>query len=433
MQTEFKQIDATTKEIILTVEPERVDAAYQKYLQKAAKQLEVPGFRKGKAPLNMVTRLYSEKIQEHFEQDFVDEAFTEAAKEHDIHFLLYPEVKDLDWQPGSEMEITFEIEHEPAVEFSQLENLQVPSLAHELDKEVDKFILNLAKEHTTVQDVEVADGGDMLEGHFSFDNNGQPYTRQTAVYAGDEEVADFPERMIGAKTGDKFEAKLKGSQIKKIVPFDPELDPEAEQVFACSFEVSSISRNNIPDVDDEFAKDMDFADMAEMRAKIADDLRPRVEHANYDGENSAILGKLYQDNQFPLPSKTLRYIVGQELNNIDEKLREVLQQYVVQRAIQDMINMYLLGALQKQSGLELTDEMIDSYVEHQAVLKDMNPAAYREENSEDIAEENFRDAALNYQILRGIAASSVFVEPEPEPEYTVIEDSEETPDQEEKA
>lgn len=110
MQTEFKQIDATTKEIILTVEPERVDAAYQKYLQKAAKQLEVPGFRKGKAPLNMVTRLYSEKIQEHFEQDFVDEAFTEAAKEHDIHFLLYPEVKDLDWQPGSEMKITFEIE-----------------------------------------------------------------------------------------------------------------------------------------------------------------------------------------------------------------------------------------------------------------------------------------------------------------------------------
>ncbi|HPH61758.1 MAG TPA: trigger factor family protein, partial [Candidatus Syntrophosphaera sp.] len=113
MQTEFKQIDPTTKEIVLTVETERVDAAYQKYLRKAAKSLEVPGFRKGKAPLSMVIRLHGDRIKDYFEKDFVDEAFGEAAREHEIRFLLYPEVKEIEWQQGSEMKITLEIEHEP--------------------------------------------------------------------------------------------------------------------------------------------------------------------------------------------------------------------------------------------------------------------------------------------------------------------------------
>lgn len=433
MQTEFKQIDPTTKEIVLTVETERVDAAYQKYLRKAAKSLEVPGFRKGKAPLSMVIRLHGDRIKDYFEKDYVDEAFGEAAREHEIRFLLYPEVKEIEWQQGSEMKITLEIEHEPPVEFRQLDHLQVPFQPLVLEEEVEKFIQNLSTEHATVQDVELSIAGDMVKGHLIFEQNGAGHTRETALYAGDEEVENFPGQFVGVRTGEKVEAEVDGKTVAMLLPHDSELAVEDDKMYACSFEVSAITRNVVPAIDDEFAKDMDFADLAEMRAKIAEDMKARIEHSNFDGENSAILAKLYLDNQFPLPKKTLQYIVAQELENYDEKYRHLLQQYVIEKVMQDMASMYLLAALQKQSGVEFSDEMSDAYIEHKAILEDTNPAAYREHNEEKIAGEDFREGALNYHILRGIAATCTFVEPEPEPEQpenTEFEVSQETEEEE---
>lgn len=437
MQTEFKQVNATTKEVILTVETERVDAAHQKYQLKAAKYLEVPGFRKGKAPLNMITRMYGEKIKDNFEKDFVDEVFSEAAREHEIHFLLYPEVKEIEWQPGSEMKITLEVEHEPPVEFKQLEGLQVPFLPADLEAETEKLIQNLAQENSTIQDVDVANEGDTVRGHLSFEWEGRHITREAEFIVKSPASDKFPEGLVGASTGKRFEAELKGGEVRDahdaVLEREIDIDIDLGASYACSLEVSSITRKVVPALDDEFARDMDFADMQEMRAKVAEDLRPRLQHHNYDGENSAILGKLFKDNQFPLPSKTLRYIVEQELNNYDPKFHQVLQSYVIEKVVHDMTSMYLLSALQKRSGLEVTDEMVDVYVEHKAILQEMNPAAYREEHAEAIASEDFREGALNYHILRGIAANSEFVEPEPEPEQPVEpepEVSEETGEEE---
>lgn len=433
MQTEFKQIDPTTKEVVLTVEAEKVDAAYQKYLLKAAKSLEVPGFRKGKAPLNMVTRLHGDRIKDYFEKDYVDEAFGEAVREHEIHFLLYPEVKALEWQQGSEMKITLEIEHEPPVEFRQLDHLQVPFQPLVLEEEVEKFIQKLSTEHATIQDVDLATAEDMVKGHLSFELDGTPQTVETAVYADDKELEGFPGKLVGVRTGDRLEAELDGKNLDWILPPEHGLDVDKEEKYACGFEVSAITRNVTPAIDDEFAKDMDFADLAEMRAKIAEDMKSRVEHSNIDGENSAILGKLYNDNQFPLPKKTLQYIVAQELENYDERYRHLLQKYVIDKAVQDMASMYLLAALQKQSGVEFAEEMNDVYIEHRAILEDQNPGAYREKNAEKIAGEDFREGALNYHILRGIAATCTFVEPEPEPEQpenTEFEVSQETEEEE---
>jgi trigger factor len=424
VQTEFKQIDPTTKEIVLTVEAEKVDAAYQKYLQKAAKSLEVPGFRKGKAPLSMVTRLHGDRIKDYFEKDYVDEAFSEAAKEHDIRFLLYPEVKELEWQQGSEMKITLQIEHEPPVEFRQIDNLQVPFKPLVLEEEVEKFIQKLSTEHATFQHIDVAETGDLVLGHLSFELNGTAHTVETTFYADDKETEGFPGKIVGASTGDRLEAELDGKNLKLMLPNDHGLDVDEEAKYACSFETSDITRNVVPAIDDEFAKDMDFADLTEMRTKIGEDMKTRIEHVNYDGENSAILAKLYNDNQFPLPKKTLQYLVVQELESFDERYRQMLQKYVIDKVVQDMVSMYLLAALQKQSGTEFSEEMKDAYIEHRAILDEKNPAAYREQNQEMIDGENFREGALNYHILRGIAATCIFVEPEPEPEPEQPEDTE---------
>ena len=84
MQVEFNQLNAVTKEINLTIPSGEVDKAYERYLQKASQEINVPGFRKGKAPLNVVERMYADKIKEYFFEDYTDEVFKKVVKENDI-------------------------------------------------------------------------------------------------------------------------------------------------------------------------------------------------------------------------------------------------------------------------------------------------------------------------------------------------------------
>jgi trigger factor len=414
VQTEIKQINATTKEILLTVEAPRVDEAYQKYLVKAAKSLEVPGFRKGKAPLRMVANLYSEKIKDYFEKDFVDEVFGEAAREHDLHFLMYPEVKELNWEAGKDMTITFEIEHEPAVEIKETSGLQVPYKPIELEQEVTNFIENLTREHGTVQDFDVAETNDRVQVELSFSHDGHDHKSGIDLFAVDSEDGNSVKELIGAKVGDKVNLEVKGARLNKWIPEEhPDLDAEA--TYPCTLEVSAVNRYVIPTIDNEFAKDMEFDSLEEMRAKIADDLRVKVEHRNLEGENSAIIGKLFKDNPFSLPPKTLRHIVSQELENTDPRYRDLLSQYYIQHIVQEMTAMYLLKELKNQITLEVSDEMLEEYITHRAILEDVSIGAYKEQNAQAIADEDFRDNAKSYYILRQIAVGSEFVEPVEEP------------------
>ncbi len=424
MQVEFKDINATTREIAITVEPERVEKAYQKYLTKAAKDIEVPGFRKGKAPVSLMERLHGDKIKDYFEKDFIDEVFDEAASEHEIHFLLFPEVKEVKWERGQEMAITLEIEHEPAVEFKQTEGLEVPFKELSLDEEVTDFLQNLAKEHMTAQDMETAEDNDQLSVELSFDNSGQPYTKTVTMYAGDAyPMRSLPE-FINAKTGDVIEKELTGAMIR-LLTMDSELKLDHESLYPCKLLVNSILRLVEPALDDEFAKDMDHENLAEMRSKVADDLRLRNEHRNIEGQHNALFAKLYTDNPFPPPSKTLRYIVEQQLEQMDPKYREILGQYYFDHTLQDMVTLYISKALKQQHPIELTDELTEAYIEHRAILDQKNPAAWKEDRKAEIDSEDFKESAMTHHIMRKLAASSTFVEPPETPAEPETEPEEE--------
>lgn len=83
MQVEFNAINAVTKEINITIPADDAVKAWEKYLRKAAKQVDVPGFRKGKAPLSLIERTHGALLKDHFIKDSVNDYFEAAAKEHD--------------------------------------------------------------------------------------------------------------------------------------------------------------------------------------------------------------------------------------------------------------------------------------------------------------------------------------------------------------
>jgi len=414
VQVEFKDINAVTREVTITVEAERVEKAYQKSLMKAARGIQVPGFRKGKAPLSMVERMHGDAIMDYFQKDMVDEAFDEAAKEHDIRYLLVPEVKDLKWERGSDMQIVIEIEHEPELELQIAESLRVPYNPIQLEDEVDKFLNEIAKEHARVIEVETAMANDMLECEITLEPDTRNETHTATLFAGTQLPSRSFEELVDKKTGDVLDMLIPGNTLK-LVTKQSLAGIDNDSTYPCRVMVNSVSRYTTPAIDDDFAKDNDHENLEEMKEQIRKDMGPMVEQRNIAGQNNAIIHKLYTDNQFDIPVKTVERLAEQQAEEIPnpDYRKFYAYQYKMQFA-QEMISIYIMKALVKQMPMEPDEVITAEYIRHEAILSDMTEAAFTEKNKERVEAPDFQDEVRRYMILRSLAARSEFFVPEPE-------------------
>ncbi len=306
MQVDFNAINAVTKEITIQVPSEEVNKAWEKHMIKTARSAEVPGFRKGKAPLSMVKRMYGERSKEYFLQDSVNQYFEEAAKEHDINYLLFPDVKSVDWDEGQDMIIKVEIEHEPTLEFTQLDHLKIPYTPITLESQVDGYLQELSQQNARVVDVDEAVEHDQVEVEYNLSIDGEEQALNASLYAGDAPESRALPELIGKKTGDTITAELSGMTIK-LTAKDSSLNLDNNTKYTVQVMVNSISRVQYPELNDDFARDMDFDSMDAMRSKISDDLRLITEHKEIEARFGAIVGKLFiGENDGPARFLTVR-------------------------------------------------------------------------------------------------------------------------------
>jgi len=421
VQVDFTQINAARQEVLLTVEAERTSNAYKKYLNKSAGEISIPGFRKGKAPISMVERTYGEKIREYFYKDFIDEVFEEASKEHDIKYLLFPEVKDIKWEPGQKMTIKFEIEVEPEVSFKQVEGLQVPYKPLELQDEVDHYIEELRKENATMIDVEdEIIENDEVEFEVKAVLEGVEHTANYKSFINKEREPQIAEAALGKKIGDSFQLSLGHDYIHHI--FKDAEHAHHEGTLEAAFMVNAIRRTRLPEIDDEFAKDLEFDNVKEMRKKITEELKEKNVLKNQNIKVNALITKLYIDNRFDLPEKTIQYLAEKELDQYkitDAQWRKYYEFQIRYQITQDFINMYLMKALRKQYTMEPTEEDIAKYIDHEAKLSDQSVEDWKEKHKKTMESEEFTETVGNYLILHKIADTCDFViaeDPAPEAE-----------------
>jgi len=425
VRVDFTPINAARQEILLTVEAERTGNAYRKYLNKSAGEVSIPGFRKGKAPVSMVERTYGEKIRDYFYKDFVDEVFAEATKEHDIKYLLFPEIKDIQWEPGQDMTVKVEIEVEPEVNFTQIEGLKVPYKHLELSDEVEHYIEELRKENSTVIDVEkdIVEN-DEVDFEVKMTMEDKELIQNYTTHTNKEHEPQVTEAALGKKVGDTFTLNLPHEYVHHIFK-DLEHAHHAGEIQA-SFMVNAIRRTKLPEIDDEFAKDLEFDSVKEMKNKITEELKEKNVLKNQNIKVNALITKLYVDNRFDLPEKTIQYLAEKELDQYqitDAQWRKYYEFQIRYQITQDFINMYLMKALRKTYTLEPNEEDIAKYIEHEAKLSDQSIEEWTEKHKKTLENDEFKETVGNYLILNKIASTCDYFIAEEEP---IVTDTAET-------
>jgi trigger factor len=145
------------QEVEITIPHEELQPLFEKAYAKYRAKAELKGFRKGKAPLEMIKKVYGEAIEHDALDDIANDAYHKAMEERSIHPLGTPSMTDMDFKRGMQFRVKIKYEVKPVVVLKKYKGIAVERLVHPVtDAEVDDEILQLRKAHSTTSPADVA-------------------------------------------------------------------------------------------------------------------------------------------------------------------------------------------------------------------------------------------------------------------------------------
>ncbi len=274
---------------VVAIEEAALKAAIQKVYAKNKKSIQVPGFRKGKAPLSVVEGMYGKDV---FHEDAINEMFpeiyTKVVEENDLKVVGMPSVTNLEYTDAG-IELTVESELYPEVTLGEYKGLEVVKGEVVVgDTEVDAELSRMAERNARIETVErpVQDGDTVVFDFEGFDNGvafdgGKGENHSLKIGSG-QFVPGFEEALIGLSAGDE-----KDIDITFPENYTPELAGKPV-VFKCK--IHEVKETSLPTMDDEFAKDVsEYDTMDELKASILAEIsKKREENMAREFENNAL-------------------------------------------------------------------------------------------------------------------------------------------------
>ena len=413
MSVQVEKLEKNMAKLTIKVSAEEFDAAIEQAYQKDKKKISLPGFRKGKAPRKMIEKMYGTGV---FYEDaaniVIPKAYSEAAKECGEEIVSQPEISVTQIGAGQPFIFTAEVALKPAVTLGEYKGVEVEKTPvevseEEVDKEVDKERENNSR--TIDVDDRAVEKGDMIKLNFEGFVDGTPFEGGKAedyslTIGSGSFIPGFEDQLIGAKIGEEVEVN---------VTF-PEEYHAAElkgkpAVFKCT--VNEIKVKELPEADDEFAKDVsEFDTLAEykddIRAKL---LEKKTADAKREKQNKTV-AKAVENATMEIPEAMITEQVRRMADDFARRLQsqglsmdqymqftgltmDALAQQMRPEALKRIQNSLVLEAIAKAENIEVSDEKVNEEIEKMAAaykmeadkLKELIGDAEKEQMKSDLA------------------------------------------------
>lgn len=315
MKSVLEDISSVKKKLKIEISPEDIKIERNRALANIAKKVTIPGFRPGKAPKSVIERHYGEELRSDVMSRLITNAYMAALHEHKLSPVALPEISDISDDSlikDSPMTFTATVEVRPAIELGQYNEIEIPSDDVVVsDEEVDKTIDRLREMYAELEVVEgrAVQSGDTLIIDFEGASEGRPIpganaTDYTLTLGTGNLIPGFEEQLIGMNRGETRE-------IKVTMPADYTDKDIAGKEALFTVTLKEIKRAVVPELNDEFAKDVGgHENVAELRARIREDLEERKKAEAAAAQREAILAKLIESHTFDVPPS----MVEEELN-----------------------------------------------------------------------------------------------------------------------
>jgi len=389
MNTELIDLSQTRKEIKIEIAPDDVRRVYDSVSKKYADKAQVPGFRKGLAPLDVVRMRFKKEIQADVIQEILPPQVTLAIQEHQLSPLTEPQLQLEDPENvkvnGSQpLSFSVLIEIMPDIADPDYEGLEaVKRIRPVKEEEIENVIDEHRQQESTFIPVEdrKSQDGDMvivdLKGRFEDDPDADPIeVNDLEVKLGDEVVEkSFSDNLLGVEVDSEKEFAVD-------YPKDFSTTALAGRTVNYKANVKSVGTVELPELNDEWVKSLDqgFKTLKELREKLREDMET-VAKADADSRvRNDLIAKLIEKNDFEVPNALIESQARRLLNNFAQDLaqrgvdlKEVQQDFIETtysqmrlQAVRDVRGALLLEKIAEKEGIEITKESVDEEIEKMA-------------------------------------------------------------------
>ena len=319
------------RELDLEIPADEVSKAMERVAKEFARLANVPGFRRGKAPISLIRRRFADDIKGEVLQSLVPERVEKAVAEQKLTPVSQPHVDKLDYAEGQPLKFRAVFEVLPEFELADYKNLELEMPAMDItDADVAKALEEMRERAAAFAPVE---GRPVENGDFV-----QLKLLGTPAGGGDPLQADSVLCHIGAEeTMEHFNENLRAANVGDHKNFDavyPADYPDAKlagKTYHYAAEVLGIKNKKLPELNDEFAKDVsDAATLDELKKKVRENLEYQRDHRHKELQHETILAALVKLHNFPVPEALVEHQMDVRLERV---VRSLAAQGVDPRAV----------------------------------------------------------------------------------------------------
>ncbi|MBS7346173.1 MAG: trigger factor, partial [Candidatus Sacchiramonaceae bacterium] len=401
---QVKNISDVKVELTISLGKEELAAAEQVALTKLARDIKIGGFRKGKAPLEMVKKeIDPNALAGETAENAMSKAVAEAFMSEGIQALDRPEVEVKKYVPSEELEFTAEAEIIPKVELGDYKKLKAKKAAVKVTKkEIDETIEKIRENFAEKKDVDrAAKNGDEVVIDFEGKKDGVPFEGGKAEHfplelGSNSFIPGFEEGIVGHKTGDEFDLDLE-------FPADYHAADLAGAKVVFTVKVGHIHEKSLPELNDEFAAKLgEFKTVDELTKQIEEDLKTQKESEATEKFKDELVRELAEISKVPVPEiliedqkrsiemdmqQNLMYS-GLTLEQYLERLGKTHEEWLdsdVKKAAEDRVKAGLtLAEVSKVEKIDATVAELDERIEQMKKQYANNKEALKQLESDEV-------------------------------------------------
>ncbi|MFW2488178.1 trigger factor [Clostridium chromiireducens] len=324
MKAKVEKIETNVIKLEIRVEAEKFDAALTKAYNKNKSKYNIPGFRKGKVPMAMVKKFYGVEVFYDDAVNFaIEESYSAALNDENIRPVDYPQIDVVELGEGKELVYTATVSTYPEVELGEYKGLDIKKPKYEVeDSEIDKQIKEMQEKNARVEvkkegnvekgDIAVIDFKGYIDGVAFEGGEGTDYSLE--IGSGTF-IDNFEEQLIGLAIGDKKEVN---------VAFPESYGKEELNGKPAMFEVEikSIKVKELPELDDEFAKDVAAVDtFAELKENLKNTLEKNNDEKAEREFEEAVITSVIETSKMDIPEVMVDKEIDSMMQDLEQRLK----------------------------------------------------------------------------------------------------------------
>jgi len=368
------------RELDLEIPAEEVIKQTEKVAKELARIARVPGFRPGKAPLALIKKRFAEDIKGEVLQTLVPERVEKAVAEEKLTPVSQPQVDKLEFAEGQPVKFRASFEVLPEFALGDYKNLEIEMPEMTItDEDVTEALTEMQQRAATFAPVEgrTVQNDDFVQVKLlgTPEGGGEPLQAESVLcHVGAEETMEpFNENLRGASVGDH-------KNFDVVYPADYPDAKLAGKTFHYAVDVLGIKTKKLPDLNDEFAKDVsDAASLNELKKKVRESLEHERNHRQRDLQREKILAEIVKLHDFPVPESLVEHQMDVRLERVVRSLAQqgvdpravnvdwvTLRRRQEERAKDDVKAELVIDRIASQEKIEVSDEDLRKELDHMA-------------------------------------------------------------------